>query len=77
MSETATGDRYVAGHKFVETPQGEACAVCGRRWLDILNQREFWRNGEMGIAHHGALNDAEVAELNDKLDRMWSAGKGV
>lgn len=63
----------VAGHLFVDTPRGEAC-VCGMTWIEVLNQREEWKPGVVGIAHIGALNESEIAELNAKLQRIWDAG---
>jgi len=64
----------VAGHTFVQTERGEACADCGKLWLDVLNARELWTPGATGIAHTGALNVTEIAELQAKLERIWNAG---
>lgn len=38
VSERST----VAGHQFLDTPCGEACA-CGKTWLYVLDRREQWR----------------------------------
>lgn len=62
-----------AGHCFVDTPSGEACANCGTRWLDLVAKRDQWRPGECGIAHQGFLTQSEVDELNAKLGRVWRA----
>lgn len=64
----------VAGHTFTDTPRGEACSECGKLWMEVLNVRELWRAGQVGIAHSGALNETEVKELQAKLDRIWDAG---
>lgn len=64
----------IAGHLFVETPRGEACAECGKLWMDVLNQRENWRMGEPGIAHSGGLTTEEIGQLQAKLERIWDAG---
>lgn len=66
----------IAGHTFTDTPGGRICD-CGRRWLDVLAAREFWRSGETDIAHQGALNEAEVAELNAEVERIWAATKSA
>lgn len=67
----------VAGHHFIDTPRGEACSECGKLWLDMLDERERWRIGELGIAHNDAgtvgLTTAEVQELHAKLDHIWKA----
>ena len=62
----------IAGHQFTDQPHGRVCDWCGRRWLDILAHREFWRAGEAGIAHSGLLSTYEVNELNAELDRIWA-----
>ncbi len=68
----------VAGHLFGDTPRGEACLDCGMRWLDVLDNRERWQVGQLGVAHNDAgsvgLLAFEVAELNAKLQRIWNAG---
>lgn len=66
----------IAGHTFVEFPHGRACQSCGKTWISVLNDREFWRPGEIGIAHSGALNSAEVAQLEAEISRIWTAGLG-
>ena len=67
----------VAGHSFIDTPRGEACADCGKLWLDVLEDRERWAVGVLGIAHDDAgtvgLTLAEVHQLHAKLDRIWKA----
>lgn len=71
-------EAIVAGHLFVDTPRGEACRECGKLWLDVLDRREEWRPGALGIAHTDAgtvgLTALEVKQLNDKLQRIWDAG---
>jgi hypothetical protein len=68
----------VAGHLFVDTPRGEACAECGKLWMDVLDHRERWVPAALGIAHNDGggvgLTIDEVAELNRKLERIWNAG---
>ena len=68
--------KRIAGHIFADGPNGRACRICGRRWLDILDKREFWRPGESGIAHVGDLNEREVEELEAELERIWRAVTG-
>ena len=68
----------VAGHLFVDTPRGEACADCGKLWMDVLDHRESWRVGALGIAHDDAggvgLTVSEVQQLEAKLERIWASG---
>ena len=68
----------VAGHLLGDTPRGEACLECGKLWLDILNDRERWQKGELGIAHNDGgsigLTTEEVASLQAKIKRIWDAG---
>ncbi len=68
----------VAGHLFVDTTRGEACSECGKLWLDVLDHRERWQAGQLGVAHNDAgsigLLATEVAELHAKLQRIWDAG---
>ena len=67
----------VAGHDFVVDGFGiEKCSSCGKTWISIVEQREYWREGEKDIAHYGVLNAAEVMQLYAKEERMWLAGKG-
>jgi hypothetical protein len=70
----STMPERVAGHLFVDTPRGEACADCGKLWMYILDRREQWRVGEFGIAHIGGLEEREIAELHAKLERIWNCG---
>lgn len=67
----------IAGHSFIEMPHGRACQSCGKTWIAVLNDREFWRPGEMGIAHSGGLNAFEVAQLEAEIARIWAAGLGT
>lgn len=62
----------IAGHIFRNSPTGRVCD-CGRTWLSVLAEREYWRPGEAGIAHSGNLNAVEVGELQAELDRVWTA----
>lgn len=68
----------VAGHLFVDSPRGEACSECGKLWIDVLNERERWKKGELGIAHNDGgsigLTTQEVEELDAKIQRIWNAG---
>lgn len=67
----------IAGHSFQEFPHGRACQSCGKTWIAVLNDREFWRPGEMGIAHSGALNEFECGQLRAEVERIWAAGFGA
>ena len=67
----------IAGHTFADGPAGRACSVCGKTWLAVLADREFWKDGQGGIAHSGALNAAEVGELHAELDRTWASVKAA
>lgn len=60
-----------AGHTFLETWRGAVCD-CGVRWVDIANTRRD-QIGQVGIAHVGALNDAEYAQIEAKRDHDWEA----
>lgn len=61
----------IAGHEFIEQPYGRACRACGKKWLDVLATREYWRPGETGIAHVGALNQLECDQLYAEVERIW------
>jgi hypothetical protein len=63
----------IAGHTMVDGPGGRACKFCGKTWLSILDQRDFWRPGEKGIAHIDPLNEAECQQLRAELDRIYAA----
>lgn len=71
MSDTPPIVR-IAGHWFEEAQRGRVCRECGKSWIAILDQREFWKVGEMNIAHSGSLSAFEVAQLRDELDRIWA-----
>jgi hypothetical protein len=65
--------RYaLAGHNMLTTAHGDVCEVCGRTWAQMLNEREYWRAGQGGIAHLGNLNESEVKQLNDRVEYIWS-----
>lgn len=64
----------VAGHLFVDTSRGEACSECGKLWMDVLNMREYWIEGQPNIAQSGGLSKIEIEQLNKKLQRIWNAG---
>lgn len=63
----------LAGHTMVSTPHGDVCESCGRTWAQMLQEREYWRPGALGVAHVGGLLESELAELNARLDRIWGA----
>jgi len=58
---------------MVETPHGDVCESCGRTWAQMLQEREYWQPGVMGVAHVGGLLSSEIAELNDRVERIWKA----
>ena len=66
--------RYaLAGHTMIPTAHGDVCEICHRTWVQMLNEREYWKIGEPGIAHIGNLNAAEVQQLNDRVEFIWKA----
>ena len=66
----------IAGHTFAEQPGGRRYTMCGKSWLAVLADREFWKPGQFGIAHHGALNEIEVGELVAEIERIWMTVRG-
>lgn len=62
----------IAGHRFIESPTGRVCD-CGRTWLSVLAEREYWVVGAHGVRHFGTLGPADVDELQAELDRVWTA----
>lgn len=64
---------YIAGHSFIEGPGGRMCQFCGRTWLSLVAEREYWKVGEMNIAHQGALSESGIEQLNAELDRIHRA----
>ena len=69
--------KTVAGHHFVDAPGGEKCEWCGKTWMSVLQDREFWKPGEPNIAHGRNLWAADVTELEAKIEAMWKAGAGA
>jgi hypothetical protein len=64
--------RYaLAGHTMIPTPHGDACELCHKTWQQMLNEREYWKVGQGGVAHVGNLNESEVKQLNDRLEKIW------
>ncbi len=63
--------RHLAGHTMAAGPAGDACSICGRTWIDMLNNRDRWRPGQLGIAHRDALNAAECQELHAEIERIF------
>jgi hypothetical protein len=58
----------IAGHSFIPTTYGDACATCFRLWSAIENtQKEDI--GKSDIAHYGKLSEAEYNEI--KAERAW------
>jgi len=62
----------IAGHTFKDQPYGRVCDGCGKSWLDVLAQREYWTVGEYGVGHDGALSQPWIDELNAEVDRIWA-----
>lgn len=54
----------ITGHTLSSLPRGHGCTVCGRLWVEIIDQRARWTVGEIDIAHSGSLVEREVAELH-------------
>lgn len=60
--------RLIAGHHFVDGPNGLRCD-CGAKWVDVLQARpENVR--ELGWAHTGALLESELAEIEAERERI-------
>ena len=61
----------IAGHLFTDGPMGRACG-CGMLWTQIAGATKD-DVGRLGIAHTGALNEAELAEIVAERERIWRA----
>jgi hypothetical protein len=66
----------IAGHTFHDTPHGRVCSGCAKRWDDIASAT-LEDLGKLDIAHTGALNAAEAAEIAAERDRIWEAVQKV
>lgn len=67
----------IAGHSFLDQPHGRACEWCGRTWINLLDNRDLWKVGELDIAHSGALVGEEVKQLEAEVQRVWDLVVGV
>jgi hypothetical protein len=67
----------LAGHSMVDVLGKELCEWCGRTWLQMLAERPYWKVGAQGIAHTAGLNDAELAQLNARVDLVWASVKAA
>lgn len=61
----------IAGHSFVDGTNGRVCS-CGRRWVDICGASDADLD-QLHVAHTGALNHAELAQIHAERDRIWAA----
>ena len=73
----------VAGHTWVDTPAGKACATCPmtRRRLHTATEADIDKEG---WAHLGALNHTEYGEIvadrksaAEEWERIWDAVREV
>ncbi len=62
----------IAGHSFADAIGGRACTACGKLWVQIASATED-DIGQLGIAHTGALNDAELKQIAAERERIWAA----
>jgi hypothetical protein len=68
----------IAGHDFVETPDGRRCKNCGTRFVDIAGATvEDVKNKTLGLAHSGVLTDHELSQIRAEVERLWELGRGA
>ena len=66
----------IAGHTFVERPEGRACENCGRKWIDVAGATKQDID-KPNIAHTGLLNEAELTQIEKERERIWELGRGA
>ena len=66
----------IAGHTFIDTPEGRLCRDCGKLWVDVALAHKEDIN-HLGWAHQGALTEHEYQQIEAERDRLWNLGKGA
>jgi hypothetical protein len=63
-------DGRIAGHLFVDAPDGGRVCSCGKTWENMVENRGRWTANAHGVAHNGVLVDREVQELLEEEARL-------
>ena len=67
----------IAGHLFTRCSPGEHCQGQNCEGVgsltELISLADTLRLGDMGIAHYGALNDAEIAQIRDAREKILAA----
>jgi len=62
----------LAGHPMIDRGAGLFCPECGQTWAFLLDNRDRWKPGVMGLAHNDAgtvgLNVIEIGQMERYLD---------
>lgn len=66
----------IAGHTFVETPDGRRCEVCKKLWVDVSGATDEDVD-KPGWAHQGNLTKHELGQIRAEVDRLWELGRGA
>jgi len=60
----------LGGHNMQDRGSGLVCA-CGISWRFLLDNRDRWIKGQLGLAHDDAgdigLSEGEIAQMEDYL----------
>lgn len=66
----------IAGHTFVETPDGRRCTGCNKLFVDIAGVTED-QIEKTGWAHSGTLTRHEYNQIKDEVNQLWEIGRGA